>query len=158
LVQFLVDDYGSALSPKIPQIEAELTHYNISYRTRKYHGIAPHLGGWVNFSDLSLKYSTIAEQEDRFSKCAQIQKFGHCFPFPIVGGKVYPCPALRRCVELGKVEETPDTVLNLFDADISIECRQNWFTSFNKIKSLKACAYCYGMCDDSPRVPPGEQL
>jgi hypothetical protein len=157
-LEFLVDNYSKDLSKKIDDVERVLLESNIKYRIRKYYGNDPHMGGWIDFSDLSLKFTTEAEKEDRFSRCAQIQKFNSCFPFPIVGGKVYPCPALRRCIELEKIPALKCEVLDLFDSSISIEERKEWFENLTKVKSLSACAYCYGMSDDAPRVTPGEQL
>jgi hypothetical protein len=157
-IAFLVDNYGENLSRRVDEISAALSRHNIKHSVRKYCGDDAHMGGWVDFSDLELKYPTGAEREARFSKCAQIQKFNSCFPFPIVGGKLFPCPALRRCVELGKVPESRSEVLDLFDETLSQEYRRNWFENLKSIKSLSACAYCHGMCDDSPRRPPAEQL
>jgi len=157
-VVFLVDDYGEKLSVKVHEVDQLLTQHNIKHSVRKYHGEDAHCGGWVDFADLELKYPSDEAREDRFSKCAQIQKFNSCFPFPIVGGKLFPCPALRRCVELGKVPELKNEVLNLFDDSLPLEYKRNWFDELRKIRSLSACAYCYGMCDDSPRVTPAEQL
>lgn len=153
---FLVDDYGSSLSTQIPNIEKSLSEGGVRYMIRKHHGSDTHFGGWVYFGDAKRQiWFTQSEIEMQFSKCAQSGK-GFCFF--MIDGKLYPCTYIRRCIELGTISKDSKEYLDLCDNSLTIEEKKSRLRNIKNTKSLTACAYCTGMCEDSKRFPPAEQL
>ena len=61
-------------------------------------------------------------------------------------------------VNSSSVRKSACTLLDLFDDTLSLEEQRKKIRSVLKGKSLKACAYCNGLCDNSPRFIPAEQL
>lgn len=153
--RFMIDNYGETLSKKVPQIECALELAGIHYMTRNYTNENPHCGGWVDFGDLTEQKHPSREAAKRlYAKCAYPQKMGFCFN--VVDGVMYPCSPVRRCRELGVIDEPGDYV-ELLDSGLSIEDQRRKIQSIYHGDSLAACAYCSGLCDDSLRFIPAEQ-
>ena len=149
------DNYGE-VSSAVKQLDTLLALHEIPYIIRNYTKENPHCGGWVDFGGLTEQiHSTREETEEVFSKCANAQRIHFCFL--IAGGEMWPCdPARRRRYLAPSVDDTE--YLDLSDTSLSIEEQREKITAIYAKKSLSACWYCNGLCDDSVRVVPGEQL
>jgi len=132
-----------------------LTEHGIPHILRTYYGEEAHCGGWVYFGDLKEQKWNEQESEELYSKCAYPQKYH--FAFDLVDGAMYPCSACRRCKELGTVDNYEEYI-DLFDDSLTIEQQREKIQKIYSLKSLKACAYCNGMTDDSPRFATAQQL
>lgn len=153
---YIVDNYGPKISTKIEEIESVMTSQNIRHIIRNYTEDNPHCGGWVDFGSLTEKrVETQEEAEQLFAKCAFPQKLHFCFP--ITGTEMWPCPPARRRKQLGLSDDSSEYV-DLLDDTLSVEEQREKIRAIYAKKSLSACAYCSGLCDDSERFVPGEQL
>ncbi len=155
--QILIDNYGPQKSKNIAEIDDVLTKANISHTIRNYTEVDPHCGGWVDFGDLTIKKHLSQKQiEEVYAKCAYPQKLGFSFAIG-PDGLMFPCGPSRRCKALGVAEDRKEYV-DLFDDTLSLEEQRQKIRAVLDGKSLKACAYCNGLCEDSPRFIPAEQL
>jgi hypothetical protein len=153
----LIDDYGKSLSKKTEQIHQILDNENIKNSMRRYYGKDAHCGGWVDFGrGFERRWKSVEEIEALYRKCAYPVKLGFCFQ--ISGGELHPCSRSRRCMEKSILTKDKTEYIDLLDETISMEERKKFFRGFASRRSLRACAYCAGMCDDSPRFVPAEQL
>jgi len=153
---FLIDNYGQTLSTKVKEIDALLTDRGIDHIVRNYTETDPHCGGFIDFGNLNVKKArTETEARKLFEKCAYPQKYH--FSFDLVGGLMYPCGPCRRCKELGIVDDYSEYI-NLFDDTLTPKEQQQKIAGIYQKKSLAACSYCNGMCDDSQRFRPAQQL
>lgn len=152
----LVDNYGPDISSKADEIHTLLSANGITHSVRNYTAEDPHCGGWIDFGDLTQKrHLTQEEQERLYAKCAQPQKIKFCFT--IVNGIVSPCPPLRRRQELGLPTDYCEYI-DLFDDSLTVEEQRRKIWGIYHAKSLSACAYCDGLCDDSIRYLPAQQF
>ena len=130
--------------------------YDIPYNIRKNNSDIAYCDGWVDYGVSARKrLFTQQEIEKRYSKCAYPNKLHFCFN--IVEGKMFPCAPARRCYQL-EVVNNYDEYIDLFDNTISIEEQRAKIQSIYNGKSLEACAYCNGLCEDSERFVPAEQI
>ena len=61
------------------------------------------------------------------------------------------------CKELN-ITDNYEEYIDLFDSTLSVEEQRQKIRNIYQKKSLSACAHCQGMCDDSQRFPPAQQL
>ncbi len=152
----IVDNYGAELSTKIKEIDMLLTNENIRHTIRNYTINDPHCGGWVDFGSLTKQTQRSLELAEKlFAKCSVAQNLHFCFP--IMGSEMWPCAPARRRAQLG-FEADPSEYIDLFDDSLTIEEQREKIRAIYGKKSLTACAYCTGLCEDSVRVVPGVQL
>lgn len=152
---FIVDNYGPEVSPKIEEIDRAMTGENVPHIIRNYTKDDAHCGGWVDFGGLTTKRLTDEEAEQLFAKCAYAPEHESCFP--ITGGEMWPCAAARRRKQLGLSNDCSEYI-DLLDDSLSIEEQREKIRTIFEKKSLSACAYCSGLCEDSVRIAAGEQL
>lgn len=152
---FNIDNYGE-ISKAVKEIDVILERHGISYIIRNYTKDNPHCGGWVNFGGLTKQiHKTQKEAEQLFAKCANARRAHFCFL--IAGNEMWPCDPARRRRYLYPPDNDSE-YLNLLDDSLSTEDQQKKITAIYAMKSLTACSYCNGLCEDSTRVIPGEQL
>jgi len=180
----IVDNYGAELSTKIKEIDMLLANENIRHTIRNYTISDPHCGEWVAFGPLTkqthrhtirnytisdphcgewVDFGPLTKQTQRslelaeklFAKCSVAQNLHFCFP--IMGSEMWPCAPAKRRAQLG-FEADPSEYIDLFDDSLTIEEQREKIRAIYMKKSLSACAYCTGLCEDSVRVVPGEQL
>lgn len=149
----MVDDYGE-ISTKVPNLEKYFKDNKIVHRIRIYHGDDAYCGGWVNFSDFSKKLNSEIEMIQKFQKCA-LPKMNFCFA--IKKGEMHPCTFAHRIMELNLMPRNKSEYIDLFD-DSTVEQQKAKIRNILNIKYFSACAYCNGMCEDSQRYAPAEQL
>jgi hypothetical protein len=153
---FLIDDYGAKLSRNAGKAMAALAENGIDAKRRVYYGERAHLGGWVDFGDLTLKHEFAEGAEKLYAECAYSRPDNLCFG--IYGGKVSICSVSRRCAEKGIIPADSDEILDLLGDSIPAGVKKDWFLKAQRRKSLNACRYCNGMTKNSTRHPAGEQL
>lgn len=130
---------------------------NAKVMLRDYHSDNMHCSGWVDYgiSKNSRKKSD-GEAKVLFAKCSYPQKLDFCTS--MVNGKLYSCTQLRRLIELGIIEPEQDEVFDLFDANVTDDNIRSRIKTLYDVEALSACAYCNGICDDSPRHDAAEQI
>lgn len=157
-LNLLIDDYGTdksinanTVAEKFSQIpEAKVT-------LRDYHSDNMHCSGWVDYGiSKNSKKKSAEEAKALFAKCSYPQKLDFCTS--MVYGKLYSCTQLRRLIELGIIEPGEDEVFDLFDANLTDDNIKKRIKALYNVKTLSACAYCNGICDDSPRYDAAEQI
>ncbi|MCT4686245.1 radical SAM protein [Vallitalea sp.] len=149
----MVDHYGE-LSTEVSRIKNYFEDKKIDHRIRIYHGDNPHCGGWVNFNDFSLKSHNEKDIIKKFRKCG-LPKINFCFA--IKNGEMHPCTFSHRIMELNIITRNKSEYIDLFD-DNTVEQQKNKLRNILNLKYFGACAYCNGMCEDSQRYKPAEQL
>lgn len=150
---YIVDNYGESLSTKYYDIGRILSENGIPHELRDYHD-NPHCGGWVDFGDFSHKRD-YKEAKKLFAKCSFPQKLNLCIK--VFNGRVDPCSQSLHAMRLGLFDE-PNEYFSLFDDSISLENKWEKIEKWYKADYFTACEYCDGMCDDSVRFLPAEQL
>jgi sulfatase maturation enzyme AslB (radical SAM superfamily) len=150
----IVDDYGEKLSKQARVNEDLLKNAGIRYELRDQYAIV-HSGGWLDFSDLSLKH-TQAEAKALFARCVCPQKLH--WVVTLHDGHLYPCHVLRRCVELGIVPEDPKECIDIFDPRLSDDELRGNIAGLYRLDVLSACRHCSGFIEGRERKMPAEQL
>ena len=150
----MIDNYGENLSKNALELSKILKEKSIPHVVRKYYGEDAHCGGWVDLGDLSQKHFTEKETIEQFKKCAYGKRIGYA----IVDGVLSFCGRYARTVICGVVDRIPGEYIDLLDDSISVEEKRKQFLELSKITHLSACAYCNGICEDSERFEPAEQL
>jgi hypothetical protein len=150
-IEFLVDDYGPDVSTKASETVRLILNHEIKVRRRNYYGDNAHLGGWVDFGDLSHKHDDTAAAE-LYRNCAYSRSDNLCYG--IYGGKVSQCSVSRRCAEQDITSH--DNILDLFCDNQTADNKKLWFTQTRD--KLDACNYCNGMCLYSQRYSAAEQI
>ncbi|MBD5116145.1 MAG: radical SAM protein [Ruminococcaceae bacterium] len=153
--RFVIDNYGENLSKKIHEISSVLVEFGIPYDIRDYCSSEMHCGGWVDLGKAIEKIHTHEEAAELFQKCAIAQKIRFCFD--IANGNLFPCGPLFNRLNLGLPVDDGDYI-NLMDDTLSIEEQRSKIFNIYNAECLGICQYCKGMCDDSPRYKPAEQL
>jgi len=157
-LNLLVDDYGINKSVNAARVVARfrtIEHAKITHRD--YYSSYAHCGGWVDYGiSINSKKKTRSASKALFKNCSYPQKLDFCTS--MVDGKLYSCTQLRRLIELGVVQPELNEVFDLFDFNYSNDEIRRRISALYNVDCLSACAYCNGICDDSPRYPAAEQL
>lgn len=151
-IYFIVDNYGPELSPRLYEIGKLLEEYDIPHELRDYYKDL-HCDGWVDFGNFD-KERTPEEGRKTFQKCAFPKQLNFCIK--IFDGRIDPCAQSLHCMRKGLFDE-PSEYIQLFD-DTPIEEKRKKLLSWYNLSELTACRYCNGMCEDSQRFQPAEQL
>jgi hypothetical protein len=110
----------------------------------------------VNFGNLSERKARLEKDiKQKYQKCAYPGKIRFCFT--MMNGKMYPCSPARICNELG-ISNNDNDYIDLLDETLSVEEQRNKIRTILDGTQLDACAYCNGLCEDSERFVPAEQL
>lgn len=152
--RFLVDDYGEYLSIKISEIDQTLKEAKLPYEIRNNTIINPHSNGWIDYG-LAQKIHTSEEAIELFDKCSMPHKLKYCFG--ILNGIFTPCPIVKYRLYLGQDVDRNDYI-DLMDDTMTVEQQRQKILNIYNTKVLESCMYCKGMCDDSARFTPAEQL
>lgn len=152
---FLIDNYGEHLSTNIPEICETLENGGIRYEVRDYCSEGVHCGGWVDFGDVREKKHSPESAKELFSKCAFPSKLHFCFT--IFNGIMRPCGTIGRRLSLG-LDVNSNEYIDLFDEKMTVEDQRRKIMDIYNANCLDTCAYCNGLCEDSVRFKPAEQL
>ncbi len=157
-LRIVLDDYGPDFSKSAQKVMDRLILLkDTRVDRRKYHSGDAHLGGWVDYGiSAHSKRKSDEEAKRLFAKCANHTVIEFCAP--LLDGTLFPCSPLRRLVELNVIPARPDETFDLYDKTYTDdEIRERIAALYSK-DVLSACAYCNGLCDDSVRYAPAEQL
>ena len=152
-IYFIVDYYGDELSPKCSEICKILNENDIPNEFRDYHDNL-HCGGWVDFGNFEHKRD-LEEAKVLYGKCSFPQKLNLCIK--VFNGRVDPCSQSMHAMRIG-LFDNPDEYLNLFDKNLSVDEKRKKIESWYNVDNFIACQYCDGMCEDSVRFYPAEQI
>lgn len=154
---FVFDNYGKNISKKIPEINQVMKNEEIFYFIRNYTEEDPHCGGWVDLGQFKEVWKSDEEAIHIFSKCAYPQKLKFCFSI-FQNGIMCENSYYKNCHERGLLKDNDHEFINLYDDSLTIEQQREKIRALYQINVLTACKYCTGMCDDSQRFVPGQQL
>lgn len=143
----IVDRYR--VSAKTREAARRLRDAGIPYEVREYTD-NPHCDGWVDYGDLSRKHGPEAARA-LFSRC-MVPKLD--FFACMVDGVLFPCARARLLYEQGITADC----LEIARSGQTKEARREALRAFLSRTALDSCAYCNGLCADSRRFPPAEQL
>lgn len=152
-IQVNISDYGPSLSRKVPQLVDILEQHKIPYHVINYHGSNLHFGGWLDFTDHTLKH------KDESSLIANAEECGYRNGgnLAIRNGELFFCYRVARRIELGIIKKDEMSCVNMFDDRTVEEKRQNIRNILN-VKYTPACAYCVGKRSKAVHYPPAIQL
>lgn len=156
-VRIIIDDYGDQLSPHAHTLANLLKSNttNVCVDVHDYHSEKLHCNGWVDYGLYSNVVNDSEKTKELFFKCAVPQKL-QCLSY--INGITYICSQSRRCVELNLTPFNSEEMVNLFHPSLSdAEIQQKILNQYS-LQSLSACQFCNGLCDDSIRFRPAEQL
>jgi thioredoxin-related protein len=94
--------------------------------------------------------------KELYSKCAVSQKIGFCWRMK--EGRLAPCAMTMQCIEFGIHDGDINEQVDLFDDKYSRNEKISKMLRIFEADSLSACAYCNGLCEDSIRFKPAEQM
>lgn len=159
--RFVFDNYGENISKKAADIDEKLKNTSISYEIRDNTPENPHCGGWVDYGNFELVNKTLQECEQVFIHCAcsvaNPDKIGFGF-LTSEEGILYEGSYYREAQKRNLLHNNEHEYIDLFDDTLTVDQQREKIKNLQKLKSLSLCAYCKGMCDDSVRYIPGEQL
>lgn len=155
-VNILINNYGSTLSTKIPQITQALNNNGIAYRLRDQNAEKKYCGGWVDITDLSDKKRSDIETENLYNNCVYPGAF-RCFA--IFGDRAYICGVYLRTKSTGIISDNPDEYVDFSDhSTTSSEAKIEQIQRFFDRRFFSSCKFCNGFCENSKRYLPAEQL
>jgi len=143
----IVDHYP--VSARFQEAARRLEAAGVPFEVRDYSGNL-HCDGWVDYGDFRKKHDP-AEAKQLFDRC-MIPKLD--FFACLVNGKLFPCARARLLYEQGITRDYLDVAALSGTGDTGREALRAFF----KRTSLESCAYCNGLCPDSPRFVPAKQL
>lgn len=149
----MIDNYGSDISKKVSESVAAFSNHNLSTMVRDYCSENMFCGGWVDMGLLERKKHSRESTEEVMSKCNFLERE---FCFMIVNGIMDPC-LITAMNELG-LEVNPNEYIDLYDDTMTIDEKREKIRRIQNSKYLDMCSYCNGLCKDSVRIKPGEQL
>ena len=154
--KIVLSNYGEDLSIKIRNIETELKLRNINYRISKFYGGDQSLyyGGWIDFTDHSLKWTTEIERDSNAQGC--VHRLGKYFV--INEGELHCCSRSFWRIKNSIIPKVRGEYVPLMDDSISIEEKRRLLLEMYEKKSSMSCAYCVGLRNDVPRVMPAQQM
>ena len=156
-LRIIVDDYGPNLSRVVQKVCDKLLRLKEAKVEMRKQYDGAYCEGWVDYGISAQSKRKSDEDAKRiYAKCAYPLKYQFCIS--LKNGTLYPCPPLERLIELNIIEARPDETFDLYDKTYTDdEIRERIAALYSK-DVLSACAYCNGLCDDSVRYAPAEQL
>ncbi len=151
----IVDDYGEKLSSNAVAVVEKLRSEGISCELRDMHTENKHHGGWVDFRADEPKWKK-EELKEVYANCSQVKVLKHCCN--IIRGILMPCHLQFQVMDRGICEPAQNEFIDLFDESESLEDKRKKMEGIQKLPYLRACAWCPGFNDDTPRCKPAIQL
>lgn len=142
----IIDKYP--LSGKAEAVANYMKQNRIPHELRNY-STDLHCDGWVDYGDFTLKHGKTAAAE-LYRRCG-VTKLG--FFTCMVDGRIFPCARARLLYEQGIANVCVDAF-----GGASISEKRDQLRRLLGEPVMEACAYCNGLCEDSPRFIPAEQL
>lgn len=152
-LQVNISDYGPELSKRVPDLVSLFENNGIPYRVINYHGEDLHFGGWLDFTDHTLKHHTEEDLIENAKECG----YRNGGNLAIRRNELYFCYRVARRIELGIVEKNEKSCIDLFDERTIEEKRENIKQMLNA-PYTPGCAYCVGKRKDAVHHLPAVQL
>lgn len=166
-VYVIVDRY--AVSTKADSAAETLAAAAIPHEVRDYTEDL-HCCGWVDYGDFTHRHS-VEEAQALFDACAVPRlNFFLC----LVDGRLFPCSRARLLYEQGIAQDcfdlsgaaraedrengTSPGEGTFHETAMEREALREGLRAFLSTTFLKSCMYCDGLCENSPRFLPAEQL
>ncbi len=146
-IYVIVDKYE--VSPNSEKICTILESQGIPHELRDYDKNL-HFDGWVDYGDLRRKHNE-EEAKKVFSRC-MVPKLG--FFTCMVNGFIYPCARARLLHE----HLVLSACMSVYDEELTPAGKKARLKALLEDEVTLACQYCDGLCEDSPRVKPAEQI
>jgi len=146
-VYVIVDHYP--VSTKFQEAACRLEAAGIPFEVRDYSENL-HCDGWVDYGDFRKKHDPAGARK-LFNAC-MIPKLD--FFACLVDGKLFPCARARLLYEQGITRDCLDIAALSGTGDTGRAA----LGEFLRRTFAESCAYCNGLCEDSPRFAPAEQL
>lgn len=143
----IIDRY--AVSRKSEEAGDMLAAAGVPHEIRDYSDTL-HCDGWIDYGDFSLKHSD--EEAQRLFSACMVPKLG--FFTCMVNGRVFPCAKARLLFE----SDIVDVSMDALDAALTQDEKRIRLSELLGDRVVKACKYCNGLCSDSVRIVPAEQL
>lgn len=152
-VQVNISNYGPELSKKVPELTNILERNSVPYHVINYSGDHIHFGGWLDFTDHTLKHQSEEALVENASDCG----YRNGGNLAIRGGEIFFCYRVARRIELGIIEKNEQSCVNMFDERTIAQKRKN-IRDILKARYTPACAYCVGKRSGAQHYPPAVQL
>lgn len=154
--KIVLSNYGDNLSTKIESVSTKLKQRNINYRVSEFSGKDKELyyGGWIDFTDHSLKWQTEIERDNNAQGC--VHRAGKYFV--INDGEIHCCSRSFWRIKNGIIPKIEGEYVPLMDDSISIEEKRRILLEMYGKKSFTSCAHCVGLRNDAPRITPAQQI
>ncbi len=151
-VTVIVDFYGEKLSPNAHKLYDRLLSDDGNYELRDQTE-GKYFGGWVDFNDLSLRYTP----EQAFEKWGLCKNANSWKTFTLgANGIIAPCERIKWAME-NEIPALPDEYVDIFDKITSLEQKRKIIKSWYS-KPFSTCMRCDGLIPESPRHPAAEQI
>ena len=109
----------------------------------------------MDFGDLTERKHSYEDAVKLYAKCAYPKKLRFCYT--ITKGKMFPCVTVNQRYQLN-LQTDYNEYIDLFDESLTVEQQRKKITDIYNGNYLSACEYCNGLCEDSVRYKPAEQL
>lgn len=143
-----VSHYGDNLSRKVPELIEWCEKNSMSFKVKKYYGEDLHCGGWVDFGAFDKKSTT-------YEGCIYLHDV---FCPQLRNGELHMCGRSYLGMEKGFLERDTNEFIDLYDDSLTMQKLREKLTELLSKEVLLACYTCNGLCEDSPRYIPAEQL
>ena len=154
--KIIMDNYGAGLSRYSEENYHKLKENGIPTEWRHQNADRRYCDGWVDYTGGGSVCRSEEEAKKLFARCAQPQIMGFCAT--VVEGKVLPCPVMYPLKNLYGINWREWEYVDLFDETETVEDKRTKWVGIYRLNMLEACRNCSGICDDSERFVPAEQL
>lgn len=154
----LIDKYSdreTLLSKRADELAQLLNENGIRFILRPQSQTALYANGWVDFGNMELMH-TDAQACELFEKCAITSKIG--YGFRMKNFIMTPCAMVQQLQDFHILMLPQDEIIDLSDQRESIQQKRDKLVRIFNLKLFQACKYCNGICKDSKRYAPAEQL
>lgn len=111
-------------------------------------------GGWIDFTDHSLKWKTEEERVANAKKC--IHSVGKYYV--INDGELHRCSRSYWRMRNGIIPKKIGEYVPLLDDSLSVREKRKLLIDMLSSDSATSCAHCVGLRNDVLRVKPAQQL
>lgn len=154
IFEFVISDYGPALSRNADKIIERLEFYNVPCMVHKYFGKSLYYGGWVDFGNDTYINSSDEDLKNKYQNCACKKSMFQL----LYEGKVFQCGYQFRLFIVKNILPNKNEYIDLFDNTVSVAEKKKIVSEFYT-NPLTACKYCKSLNEKlSKRYPPAEQL
>ena len=158
--QISISNYGKDLSKRTVDIKDFCDKYKIKCRIINYYGNDIFCDGWVDYGDHSKKFFSDEETRMHAQKCNFRKSMYSNINFEDKEAFFSRCGRAYWRYHLGITSNNTNDVIRFPDKtnEKNICDLRKELIDMIASEYSDSCSYCNGMCDDSPRFKPAEQL